>query len=86
MEASPTDVDVKGLAGEIMGVTGVCGVHDLHVWRIGNNKTILSAHVDVENEIAPFRAMKEIEDVIGSYGIVHSTVQLCVAQQCIDVC
>jgi cobalt-zinc-cadmium efflux system protein len=81
MEAAPADVDVRELLEAIKGVELVVGVHDLHVWRIGTGKVILTAHIDVESCAEPYRVVQEVEDVIGAHGIAHSTVQICGADE-----
>jgi cobalt-zinc-cadmium efflux system protein len=78
MEAVPTNIDIGSLLEKMRSVPGVSGVHDLHVWRVGTGKVILTAHVDVSSECtAPYHLIEDLEDVIGHAGIAHSTVQLC---------
>lgn len=77
MEAVPSNIDIEELLEKMKGVYGVCGVHDLHVWRIGTGKVILTAHVDVTSKSAQGQVIKDLEDMIASAGIAHSTVQLC---------
>lgn len=77
MEASPNDVDVTGLTVKVSAVPGVTGIHDLHVWRIGTGKVILTAHIDVADKSDPYNVIQCVEEVICSAGISHSTVQIC---------
>lgn len=77
MEAAPTDVNVDNLVNQVVAVSGVIGVHDLHVWRIGTGKVILTAHIDVQDKSDPYAIIEFVEDVISAAGISHSTVQIC---------
>ena len=77
MEAVPSHIDLESLQEKLKCVPGVCGVHDLHVWRIGTGKVILTAHIDVTNKSSAGQVIRDVEDVIGRAGISHSTVQLC---------
>lgn len=45
MEKAPQELDLKRLAARIMNIDAVCGLHDLHVWTVGEGKTLLSCHV-----------------------------------------
>lgn len=86
MEAVPSNVDIEALLEKMKDVAGVCGVHDLHVWRIGTGKVILTAHIDVTSKSSSCQVIKDLEDMIGRAGISHSTVQLCnssIAPDCI---
>lgn len=77
MEAVPSNIDIDALLEKMKCVQGVCGVHDLHVWRIGTGKVILTAHIDVTHKHSSTQVIKDLEDMIGRAGVTHSTVQLC---------
>lgn len=77
MEAVPPDVNVDDLVKHVVAVSGVVGVHDIHVWRIGTGKVILTAHIDVQDKSDPYAIIECVEDVIAAAGISHSTVQIC---------
>jgi cobalt-zinc-cadmium efflux system protein len=59
-------------------VTGVVGVHDLHVWTIGSGSHALSAHVVLDD-----RKLSEASAILRSidaamrtdFEIAHSTIQ-----------
>lgn len=76
MEGVPPGIDLPEV-GRFMATTeGVLSVHDLHIWRIGSDRPVLSAHVvigglDGWSEILPaLQAALKTE-----YGIDHVTLQ-----------
>ncbi|MBM3152265.1 MAG: cation transporter [Chloroflexi bacterium] len=79
MEATPADIDMDALIGDIQAVEGVTGVHDLHVWSINQSLRTLSAHL-VTTDL-PVSAGTGIQLAVSAmlrsrYGIAHSTLQL----------
>ena len=64
MEAVPSHIDIPSLLEKMTAVYGVCGVHDLHVWRIGTGKVILTAHADVSSKISPSQVIQDLEDIV----------------------
>lgn len=77
MEAAPHHIDVDRLRGELAAVSGVAGVHDLHVWTITSGMEALSGHLVIapgargREVLAGARAMLHER-----YGIDHITLQL----------
>jgi cobalt-zinc-cadmium efflux system protein len=45
LEASPPHVPVEKVRATILGVSGVAGLHDLHVWTLGAGHEAITAHV-----------------------------------------
>ena len=83
LEATPRDVDMKKMVGDITQVEGVLGVHDLHVWSITQNLRTMSAHILTED--IPVSAGAQIQNRINElvyhrYNIAHATLQL----ECVD--
>jgi cobalt-zinc-cadmium efflux system protein len=83
LEATPRDVDMKKMVGDITQVEGVLGVHDLHVWSITQNLRTMSAHILTED--IPVSAGVQIQNQINElvyhrYNIAHATLQL----ECVD--
>jgi cobalt-zinc-cadmium efflux system protein len=48
MEGAPSDVESAGLIAALQSVTGVAGVHHLHVWELDEHHRALEAHIVVE--------------------------------------
>lgn len=77
LEGAPDGVDVGEVARQILGVPGVTGVHDLHVWVLTSGKNALTAHV-VHTEGTGGRALIERiqEAVADRFKVFHTTLQL----------
>lgn len=56
---------------------GVLAVHELHVWRLNQQKTLASAHITVsENQLTDFQALAKIAtECFHAYGIHGVTLQ-----------
>lgn len=49
MEGVPTGMSLASVGRDMAGVSGVTSVHDLHIWALSSNRTVLSAHVVVDD-------------------------------------
>ena len=79
MESTPSNLNVNSLVEDLKTISGVRGVHDLHVWSITRNMRALSAHVLVEDMPISATAgiqvnMKQV--LLEKYHISHATMQL----------
>lgn len=56
---------------------GVLAVHELHVWRLNQQKTLASAHITVsETQLSAFQALaKTVMECFHAYGIHGVTLQ-----------
>jgi cobalt-zinc-cadmium efflux system protein len=76
MEGTPRGVDTEQLQANLATVHGVEEVHDVHVWTIGGEFDILTAHVVVPRMEGWMRIRHEIEDLVRErFGIRHVTIQ-----------
>jgi cobalt-zinc-cadmium efflux system protein len=79
MEATPEDIDAEAVVADILHVSGVRGVHDLHIWSITRGVRTLSAHI-LTDDIPMSEGTKvqaAVSEILNhSYGIVHATLQL----------
>lgn len=87
MESAPGHLDVDEVRDAILGVDGVCEVHDLHVWTITSGFVALSAHVvNVAEEGEPADLVPAVrEELHHRFGIDHVTIQV-EAEPCGTVC
>ena len=79
LEATPRDVDTGKLVEDVKQVSGVLGVHDLHVWSLTQNLRTMSAHILTEDIPISVGAdiQKQINDIVYQrYNIAHATLQL----------
>jgi cobalt-zinc-cadmium efflux system protein len=76
MEGAPAAIDVAALERLARETTGVCDVHDFHVWSIVGDAPVITAHIVLDpgaHGVEAARAVcRRIEDAIGR---AHVTVQ-----------
>ncbi|MBS1995605.1 MAG: cation transporter [Cyanobacteria bacterium SZAS LIN-2] len=76
MEGTPGRIDLRALKAELKAVPGVVGVHDLHVWTITSGMDSLSAHVQIDDSVAPTVVLESVHNMLREkFEIHHSTVQ-----------
>jgi cobalt-zinc-cadmium efflux system protein len=78
LESVPSDVNTGDLEEHLGRISGVVGVHDLHVWSIGSGSHALSAHVLLDDRRLSEAAevLREIDRCAQShFGIDHTTIQ-----------
>lgn len=78
LESAPDHAEVPAVRDRIGLVTGVVGVHDLHVWTIGSGTHALSAHVVLDDrKLSEASAILRTIDsaVRDDFEITHVTVQ-----------
>ncbi|CAP33941.2 Protein CBR-TTM-1 [Caenorhabditis briggsae] len=77
MEATPTHFDLSDVKKVLGGLEGVKGVHDLHLWSIGMDKTAFSVHLALES---PHRAMETVVEarslIRRQFGVSNVTIQV----------
>jgi cobalt-zinc-cadmium efflux system protein len=78
LEGTPRGVSLSVVRGAMQGVTGVCGVHDLHVWSLGSNLHALSCHVTIP-DLPLSESGRILEDLNrelkSQFRILHTTIQ-----------
>ncbi len=80
LEATPYGIDPALLRERLTSLTGVAGVHDVHVWSISDRMHAASIHVSVDGDptLTDARtfsdAVKEL--LVREFGIDHATVEL----------
>ena len=79
MEKAPRGLDPVILARSIGAMEPVCGVHDVHVWTVGEGRNLLSCHVALpaahtllETTAVVARISRMLHD---EFGIEHATIQ-----------
>jgi cobalt-zinc-cadmium efflux system protein len=77
MEGAPHHIDVAEVQAALAEVSGVAGVHDLHVWSISEGRECLSGHVVVaasEDQQAILRTLRGL--LADRFGVEHVTLQI----------
>lgn len=83
MESAPGDLDVDAVRSALLGVEGVTGVHDLHVWSITTGFVALSAHLVVREATDGPDVLTRATAMVGErFAITHVTLQIDVGGPC----
>jgi cobalt-zinc-cadmium efflux system protein len=80
LEGTPPSTDTAALAIAVVGTPGVEDVHDLHVWSLSSEVTLLSAHLVMSGH----PSLEGAQEVAGTvrarlaheFGIAHATLEL----------
>ncbi len=78
LESAPEHAPIPAVRAGIAALPGVVGVHDVHVWTIGNGESVLSAHVLLDDgRISEATALlRSIESRLqADFAIGHVTIQ-----------
>lgn len=80
LEGSPAELNPQAVADAIGAVTGVRGVHDLHVWTVTSGLYALTGHISVAGDATVQEAARIVDAVQARlrerFGIAHSTLQV----------
>lgn len=79
LEKVPRHMAPDHLTREILAISGVRLVHDMHVWSICSNCHAMSAHIVLEEDAKPRSAsvLQAItEHLRNEHGIEHTTIQI----------
>ena len=77
LEGTPSHINVAAVREAMMGVEGVVGVHDLHVWSITSGRDALSAHVVCECDAFCKEQVERVRQMLHEeFKISHLTIQL----------
>ncbi|EFO83693.1 CRE-TTM-1 protein [Caenorhabditis remanei] len=77
MEATPPHFDLNDIKKALFGLTGVQGVHDLHLWSIGMDKTAFSVHLSIESADRALETVAEARSLVRrQFGVSSATIQV----------
>jgi cobalt-zinc-cadmium efflux system protein len=77
LESVPRDIDIDLLNKTLQQIEGVKYCHDLHVWLIGSDEPVLTAHLVVEPDVDQNELLSEVTRRIEDrFKIHHTTIQL----------
>lgn len=77
MQRAPGHLDVDELRSAILGMEGVTGICDLHVWTVTSGMESMSAHVVVQDGSGGPDMLQRVRDLAHDrFGIGHVTIQL----------
>jgi cobalt-zinc-cadmium efflux system protein len=77
LEGTPSNIPVRRVQEELLGQSGIVGLHDLHVWMITSGFVALSAHVVVADDEDHERVLVAATTLLHDrFDIEHVTLQL----------
>ncbi len=78
MQFTPDGINLEDISIEVCRIEGINNIHHLHVWQLNDNKYMLEAHLEMENDIklSEFQdKLNIVEEVISKFGIDHTNIQ-----------
>ncbi len=79
LQRVPKDIDTDQIAGELRQIEGVSDLFDLHVWTLDGERTILSVHLVVNDNVSRDQISKirlQAREMLAPHGIRHSTFEI----------
>ena len=77
MDAVPRHVDLSEVRAFLESVTGVSGVHHLHIWGMSTTETALTVHLVVDAGHGGDRMLHEVSQTLRQrFAIQHPTIQV----------
>ncbi len=77
LHAVPAGIDPAAVRDHLAALSGVCAVHDLHIWPMSTTETALTCHLVMPDghpgDEALARVAQQLHD---RFGIEHATVQV----------
>ncbi|KAG6144637.1 hypothetical protein E4U38_002141 [Claviceps purpurea] len=77
LQIAPDGIDLGDVKHDIEIIDGVHSVHELHIWRLNQQKSVATAHIVVDDNIARnfTETAKIIMECLHAYGIHSATLQ-----------
>ena len=77
LESAPRGVDIQDVKHDLEKIDGIESVHELHIWRLDQQKAIASAHVVVSDQtVSSFmEKARTVSQCLHAYGIHSATLQ-----------
>lgn len=77
LQFAPAGLSGADIERELRQLPGLADVHDLHVWSLSSEQSILSAHLVIARDAAPDAVRRDAAEVLAErFGITHSTLQV----------
>ena len=77
LERVPRGIDSAAIAAALAQISGVSGVHDLHIWSIDGRELLATCHlVLVAPEQTNYAILDQAQEILRQHGVEHSTIQL----------
>jgi cobalt-zinc-cadmium efflux system protein len=77
LDAVPEGIDAAAVRAHLLGVQGVTGLHDLHIWGMSTTETALTCHLVMPNGHPGDAMLNDIaQQLHHRFGIHHATIQI----------
>lgn len=77
VDAVPREIDPAAVRQYLLGLAGVCNVHDLHIWALSTTESALTAHLVMERFPDGDNFLNEVaQELAHRFAINHPTIQL----------
>ena len=77
LEGTPSEINLVAVREAISNITGVVGVHDLHVWTLTSGVNAMSVHAVLEDGASHDDVLVAVQKCVTSnFKIAHATVQI----------
>lgn len=77
LQAAPPGLDLSAIRRDLEGLSGVVGVHDLHVWTLTSEMENASAHLVVGEGADTHGVLDQARELLQDrYHIAHATLQV----------
>lgn len=75
LDGVPENIDIDEIEKEIEGVSGVEGIHHIHIWALGTSENAMTVHVSVTDVCQSERIKTDIRNILNKRGIDHATIE-----------
>jgi cobalt-zinc-cadmium efflux system protein len=88
LQATPENISLHAIEKDLLDVTGVVAVHDLHAWSMSENYNILTLHVVITTDSIAAEVMQRVNTQLKQHAVQHITLQIeyegepCLLQDC----
>lgn len=76
LHAVPSGIDLDKLKTFLLGLPGVVGINDLHVWSLSTTEMALTCHLVMPDGHPNGFTEQVANEIEGQFGIGHSTIQI----------
>ncbi|HNT26905.1 MAG TPA: cation diffusion facilitator family transporter [bacterium] len=79
LQGIPEGVDLAAIEARLTAIAGVASFHDLHLWSLDGERTILTVHLVLDGPVTPetaCRVKRETTAAMEELGVGHCTLEL----------
>jgi cobalt-zinc-cadmium efflux system protein len=77
LDAVPEGLDIAAVRAHLLALSGVAGLHDLHIWGMSTTETALTCHLIMPDGHPGDAVLNEMaQQLHHRFGIQHATIQI----------